>query len=390
MFQQSRFWMALAAGALSLGSVAAADEIIAPASQRFANKDISETPNFQQHVVPLLSRLGCNGRACHGSFQGQGGFRLSLFGYDFKLDHDGLTKGDAEKKKEPRVLVEEPEESLTLLKATQETPHRGGKRMDVDSWQYNIFRNWIKDGARTVEEDAPKFVRLDVTPQEIQFGKNGEQTQLKAVAVWSNGTQEDVTPLCRFNSNDEVIAAIDANGLVKSGEVGDTHVVVNYDAGVVPIPVIRPVSDKAGDKYPQIATPTKVDELVVQKLRKLGIVSSDVCEDHEFLRRVSLDIAGSLPHPQEVVAFLSDTDSNKRAKKIDELLERPGYAAWWATKLSDFTGNNANMLNRGNVIRGAAAAQAWYDWLHTRVANNTPYDELVAGIVASKSRKEGE
>ncbi len=384
-------WMLTFAVALSVtNAVIAAEDVIPPASQRFVSKDADEVPNFQQHVVPLLSRLGCNGRACHGSFQGQGGFRLSLFGYDFKLDHEGMTKGDAEKKKEPRVLIEEPEDSLTLLKATQETPHRGGKRMDVDSWQYNIFRNWIKAGAKTVAEDAPTFVRLDVTPREIQFAKNGEQTQLKAVAVWSNGTQEDVTPLCRFNSNDEVMASIDANGLVTAGDMGDTHVVVNYDAGVVPIPVIRPVSDKAGDKYPQIATATKVDELVVQKLRKLGIVPSELCEDHEFLRRASLDITGTLPAPQEVVAFLSDTDSNKRAKKIDELLERPGYAAWWATKLSDFTGNNANMLNRGNVIRGAAAAQAWYDWLFSRVANNTPYDELVAGIVAGKSRKDGE
>ena len=148
-----------AAVALSFGSVAfAADEITAPASQRFASKDAREVPNFQQHVVPLLSRLGCNGRACHGSFQGQGGFRLSLFGYDFKLDHDGLAKGDQEKDKEPRVLIEEPEESLALLKATLETPHRGGKRMDADSWQYNIFRNWIKAGAKTVDGDSPKFV----------------------------------------------------------------------------------------------------------------------------------------------------------------------------------------------------------------------------------------
>lgn len=390
MIHQSRFWMALAAGAMSLGSVALADDVIAPASERFASNDIAEVPKFQQHVVPLLSRLGCNGRACHGSFQGQGGFRLSLFGYDFKLDHDGLTKGDKEKNKEPRILIEEPEESLTLLKATQETPHRGGKRMDVDSWQYNIFRNWIKDGAKTVDEDAPKFVRLDVTPKEIQFGKTDEQSQLKVIAVWSDGTHEDVTPLCRFNSNDDLIAAINANGLVTSGEVGDTHVVVNYDQGVVPIPVIRPVSDKTGDKYPQIATATKVDELVIDKLRKLGIVPSELCDDQEFLRRVNLDITGTLPSPQDVTAFLSDADSNKRAKKIDELLERPGYVAWWATKLSDFTGNNANMLNRGNVIRTTVASQAWYDWLYTRVANNTPYDELVAGIVASKSRKEGE
>ena len=184
--------MTLAATALSFGSATLADDtVIAPASQRFASKDASEVPNFQQHVVPLLSRLGCNGRACHGSFQGQGGFRLSLFGYDFKLDHEGLAKGDKDKDKEPRVLIEEPEESLALLKATLETPHRGGKRMDVDSWQYNIFRNWIKDGAKTVDQEAPKFVRLDVTPKEIQFGKNDEATQLKVVAVWSDGAQED-------------------------------------------------------------------------------------------------------------------------------------------------------------------------------------------------------
>lgn len=393
MSRSIRPWLLTAAAAtLSFGSVAAADDVIAPVNERFASKDAAEVPKFQQHVVPLLSRLGCNGRACHGAFQGQGGFRLSLFGYDFKLDHEGLTKGDKEKNREPRVLVEEPEESLALLKATLETPHRGGKRMDVDSWQYNIFRNWIKDGAKTVADDAPKFVKLEVTPSEIQFGKNGEQSQLNVIAVWSDGSREDVTPLCRFNSNDDLIAAIDANGLVKSGEVGDTHVVVNYDQGVVPIPVIRPVSDKTGNKYPPVDTPTKIDELVVQKLRKLGIVPSGICDDHEFLRRVSLDLTGTLPAPQEVVDFLSSIDSNKRAKKIDELLERPGYTAWLTTKLCDFTGNNSNNLNNvgGNLGGRETAPQQWYDWIYKRVEANEPYDKLVEGIVVAKSRRPGE
>jgi hypothetical protein len=384
-------WCAVSAAPICLTSeLFAADEVIAPVSQRFASKDSPEVPQFQRHVVPLLSRLGCNGRACHGSFQGQGGFRLSLFGYDFKLDHEGLTKGDDEKKKEPRVLVEEPEESLALLKATLETPHRGGKRMDVDSWQYNIFRNWIKAGAKSVSDEAPKFVRLDVTPAEIQFGKSGEQIQLKAIAVWSDGTREDVTPLCRFNSNDDLIAAVDADGLVKSGEVGDTHVVVNYDAGVVPIPVLRPVSDKTGKKYPKVETPTKIDELVIEKLAKLGIIPSEVCDDHEFLRRASLDLTGSLPAPREVLDFLSSQDPNKRAKKIDELLERPGYAAWLTTKLCDFTGNNANNLQNVAGNLGGNLSQEWYDWIHQRVARNEPYDKLVEGIVVANSRRPGE
>src|SRR6476660_5254378 len=84
-----------------------AENISAPASQRFATADGNELPSFQRHIIPLFGRLGCNGRACHGSFQGQGGFRLSLFGYDFKADHDALLGG-----KEPRIDVKNPDKSL--------------------------------------------------------------------------------------------------------------------------------------------------------------------------------------------------------------------------------------------------------------------------------------
>src|SRR5262245_50684368 len=67
--------------------------IIRPAAERFATEG-SEVPDFRRHVVALAGRLGCNGRACHGSFQGKGGFRLSLFGYDFAEDHKNLLAGD--------------------------------------------------------------------------------------------------------------------------------------------------------------------------------------------------------------------------------------------------------------------------------------------------------
>src|SRR6188508_3321952 len=70
-------------------TIASADEL-PPANKRFAGAEGAEVPSFQRHVIPLLGRLGCNGRACHGSFQGQGGFRLSLFGYDFAVDHQSL------------------------------------------------------------------------------------------------------------------------------------------------------------------------------------------------------------------------------------------------------------------------------------------------------------
>lgn len=360
----------------------AAGELIPPASERFAKADVSESPSFQRHVLPLMGRLGCNGRVCHGSFQGQGGFRLSLFGYDFKADHDALTAGD-----EPRTNPDDPDKSLILYKPTHEEEHEGGERMKVGSWQYNVLRRWIVAGCKNDSEQTT-LQRLEVVPNEIRFTKDGQTVQLQAIAHWSDGTREDVTPICRFQTNDGSIAAINEDGRVTATGKGDTHVVVFYDNGITPIPVIQPISAEVAANYPDVPTPTKIDELVVEKLRKLGIVPSELSSDEEFLRRVSLDLTGTLPTSSEVRAFLADKSSDKRARKIDELLERPGYAAWWATRLGDITGNNAQQL-ANNQFRNDESRQ-WYEWLQGRLAKNVPYDEIVAGIVLATSRKEGQ
>jgi len=369
--------------AVSVGP-AFAGETTPPISDRFQSGTTDEVPGFRKHLVPLMGRLGCNGRACHGSFQGRGGFRLSLFGYDFNSDHTAMTKGE-----KPRVNVEKPLESLVIRKPTSDLIHEGGLRYKTGSWQYHVFKRWIEGGAKGVADDHAEFLGLDITPKELLFSDKGQKVQLKVVARWSDGTAEEVTPICRFQSNDTQVCSIDENGLVTSNEPGDTHVVVFYDAGVVPIPVIRPVSDKVGSNYPQVPTPTEVDKHVVAKLRKLGIVPSELSTDAEFLRRVSLDLTGTLPSPKEVQQFLVDKSADKRSRKIDELLKSPAYAAWWTTKLCDFTGNNDDGLNNVTPVRGQAS-QEWYDWIYKRVAENTPYDKLVEGIVVATSRNKGE
>lgn len=373
--------LALLCGAVGgSGGLARAAEVIPPASERFAAADIQEVPSLQRHVLPLMGRLGCNGRACHGSFQGQGGFRLSLFGYDFKMDHEALTAGD-----EPRVSLKQPRESLILSKPTgTDDDHGGGHRLDVDSWEYRVILRWIESGAKAVDEaNTAQFVRLEVTPQEIVFRATGEKSQLRVLSHWSDGTVEDVTPLCRFQSNDDSVATISPTGQVVSAGKGDTHVVAFYDNGVVPVPVLLPVSEQHGERFPKVATPTKIDALIAEKLRKLGVVPSGLCTDEEFLRRASLDIAGQLPSPDEVLAFAADKSPDKRARKIDELLERPGYAAWWSTKLCDLTGNNER---NGDQVFRTETYQQWYRWIYRRVAENAPYDQLVEGIVLATSR----
>ncbi|MCA9038556.1 MAG: DUF1549 domain-containing protein, partial [Planctomycetaceae bacterium] len=381
----TRFGFGLTALVLSaaIGSSAshAADKDEMPSvAVRYGDAAFQDSPDFQKHVSPLLGKLGCNGRACHGSFQGRGGFRLSLFGYDFKSDHDELTG---------RIDPDDATASLILTKPLMQDPHEGGRRLNEGSWEHHLLLSWIRNGSAGIDGDPIKLQSLEVTPREIQFQAEGESTQLKAVAVWADGSREDVTTLCRFQTNDDLIADIDAEGKVLSGATGDTHVVVFYDSAVIPIPVMRPVTDRIGENYPETPTPTKVDELIVQKLRKIGVVQSDLCTDAEFLRRASLDATGTLPTPDEVRSFLADTSPDKRSRKIDELLERPGYVAWWTTQLCDFTGNSDEQLNNVTPVR-SAASQQWYDWIFKRVQENAGYDDIVEGIVLAVSREPGE
>lgn len=359
------------------------DEWLPPLSQRFADQTTAETPDFQRHIMPLLGRLGCNGRACHGSFQGRGGFQLSLFGYDFQADHQSLLDPDT-----GRVDVEDVEESLLLAKPTDAEMHEGGKRMDRDSWQFRVLRNWIRSGASFDAKRVQPVARLEVIPAEIQFLGDEEQVELTAVAHWPDGTREDVTSLCRFSSNDDSIAKIDEQGRVAAGYFGDTHVVVSYDRAVVPVPVLRRVEvdqtvpSPAGSNHP-------VDLWVAEKLDKLGIVPSPRCDDAEFLRRVSLDMTGTLPAAADVRRFLAERSPDKRDRLIDQLLESPGYAAWWATRFSDWTGNSEAQLNNVIPVRNLAG-KLWYEWLRVRLKDNVPYDKIVEGIVAAESRDENE
>ena len=162
--------------ASAFGRAGLGNEAIPPASSRYAANDASETPDFQRHVLPLMGQLGCNGRACHGSFQGQGGLRLSLFGYDFEADHNALLD-----EVQGRVDRDDPELSLILEKPTLTQPHKGGKILDYDTWQYNLIRRWIESGAEPAAQRAA-FERLEVIPDEVVFDA---QRVRKSPCAWS-------------------------------------------------------------------------------------------------------------------------------------------------------------------------------------------------------------
>src|SRR5690242_15456840 len=154
-------------------------------------------PLFSRHVVPVFSRLGCNAGACHGAVKGQNGFRLSLFGADPAQDHDRLLREFGGR----RLDLADPDASLLLLKATARVAHQGGKRMEAGGPYYDILRRWIAGGARLDPLDRSRVAELRVTPAE-QTVKPGEGNRLCVEAKFADGSVEDVTPLCSFESLD--------------------------------------------------------------------------------------------------------------------------------------------------------------------------------------------
>jgi hypothetical protein len=339
-----------------------------------------EQVDFERHLMGLFGRMGCNAGSCHGSFQGKGGLRLSLFGYEPEKDYLALTRDVLGR----RINPVDPERSLLLLKPTGQVEHGGGVRFAKGSWQYQLFREWIVAGAPW-HKGSGDVAGVVVTPAEIAFPKAGATEQLRARARFADGSETDITAFCDFRTNDDAVAEVTSQGRVTALRTGGTAVVVSYRGNVVPVRVLVPAELPPGFQYPRVPETGTIDHEVFARLRKLNLVPSDLAADAEFLRRVTIDTIGTLPSPDEVRAFLADPSPDKRLRKIDELLSHPLHAALWATKFCDITGNDTQALEQPVPLK-PKRSQMWHDWFRKRVAENMPYDQIVRGVLCATSR----
>jgi hypothetical protein len=336
--------------------------------------------DFERHVVPLLGRLGCNAGSCHGSFQGKGGLRLSLFGHAPELDYRALTR-DALGRRIDRV---DPDRSLLLLKPTAQVSHEGGRRMRRDSWEYRVFRQWIVQGMPW-RRGSGAVRRIDIHPAEHRFDGAGETVSLRVEVEFADGTRADVTPFCEARIKHDAVAEVLPTGQVRAVRPGDTVVVVSYRGHLATARRLVPAAVPEGFAWPVIPEENFIDREVLARLRRLNMVPVGLCSDAEFLRRVSLDTIGTLPAPDEVRSFLADLRPDKRARKIEELLAHPRHAALWATRFCDITGASVDVMDGPPELR-SRRAQMWHDWLRQRFAANVPYDQIVRGILCATSR----
>ena len=283
---------------------------------------------FLRDVMPLITRLGCNQVKCHGAPLGQGGMALSLFGGDPVEDHETIAKAQ----RSTRIDRLEPAKSVLLLKTTATIAHGGGQKIQPGSPQYQLLLSWIEQGAPYSDERLPKLVSVKAQPAE-QVLQKGQTQQLTVSAVFSDGTQTDITRLAAFQSTDSKVAAADGDGKVKAEDFGQCAIVATYlrQSAVVRFVVPQPLPSP----FPAVPPNNKIDELVLANLKALGFPPAEVCADEVFLRRVYLDVIGTLPTPEEARAFLTDTDPQKRSKLIDHLLGREEFADFWALKWGD-------------------------------------------------------
>ncbi len=327
--------------------------------------------HFANDIVPILTRHGCNAGGCHGKATGQNGFRLSLFGFDPDFDYAAIVK----EARGRRIFPAAPEESLLLRKPSGRMPHGGGRRLAADEEDYQVLLRWIRQGCPVGDPDAPTLVGLEVAPAEGVLDRHATE-RLTVRARYSDGGVRDVTPHAQFQSNDDAVAVVDERGRVRTlGLAGEAAVMARYQGQVAVYRVTVPLGRSVG-RFPDFPAANYVDTLAVAKWWKLGLVPSGLCTDGEFIRRVSLDICGKLPSPEEVRAFDADARPDKRARLVDRCLDDPDYAAFFALQWG-------SILRNASLAGAEQAAYAFNDWLKDVAARNRPYDEFVRGVVAA-------
>jgi hypothetical protein len=295
-----------------------------------------------------------------------------LRGYDPVADHNALTRQAGGR----RVIPGDPERSLLLQKTSLQIAHGGGMRLKKGSPDYQVVSRWIKAGAPASSVNDPKVTALQVTPLAATL-KPGDKKQMKVVAKYSDGHTEDVTRWVKFGTSEGSVATVGDNGLVQVVGRGETAITIWFNSRVAFARIASPFPNApAATAYAQSPRSNFIDDLVVNKLKQLGLPVSGQCSDSEFIRRATLDMCGVLPTPEAVRAFLADKNLDKRMKLVDQLMARPEFVDYWAYKWSDLLLVNSRKLPGRSLT-------AFYTWIRDSVQQNKPWDKFAREIVTA-------
>ena len=342
--------------------------------------------SFGRDIGSILTKRGCNTSDCHGSVKGKGGFKLSANALYPREDYKWIVEGgtyqvlspESKGPKNPRIDLEKPEDSTLLLKPTMGSPHGGGQRFSIDSADYETIVSWVRRGAPFGEESEGGSVRLvgiEVQPAEVVLDAQGRQ-QLLVTARLSNGRREDITSEVLYVSNNSEVVDVSSDGVVSAVNTGETAVMIRA-AGFAVSTGFGVISEPL-DSYPQVEETNFIDRHVFAKLRKFNIIPSKLSDDQEFLRRICLDLTGTLPPPERVREFLAGQDPDKRETLIETLFDTPEYVDYWTFRFAD-------LFRVGHFLQpGPKFTDSYWEWIRDGVERNRPYDQVAMERIAGQ------
>jgi hypothetical protein len=327
--------------------------------------------NFATQILPILTKSGCNTGACHGAATGQGGFSLSLLGYDAEHDHAVITRELAGR----RVDLADPARSLLLRKATRTIKHKGGRKVALDSANYATLRQWIADGAPAGAANLA-VTSLNVVPSDLLLKEPGDSMPLRIIAQYSDGAHSDVTSLALYDSQDDAVAEVSDAGVVKMLRRGAGAVMIRFGGQVAAVRVAVPF--QADETALEFTPANFIDEHVAAELRRLHLPASLFSSASTFLRRVHLDVAGRLPTEAEARAFLAKPDTTgAREAVIKRLIGSEEFADLWTMRLAD-------VLLISSKKQGPEGAQVYHDWLREQIGRNVPMNDVVKALLTAQ------
>ncbi len=359
----------------------------AQSTVRIAHAQVARPVSFSRDISAIFTKRGCNSTVCHGGVKGRGGFKLSgnaLYPHD---DHEWIVKGgtyqvltnEVKGERIPRVDVAHPEKSLLLTKPTMVVAHGGGKRLEPGSADYRTILEWIQKGAPYGDADAanaPRLDRLDVFPSMAILPVSGTR-RLVITGHFSDGHTEDYTHQVLYAPNNGEVATVNAEGVVTGAAKGETAILIRA-AGQVASAGVGVIGEPVRN-YPKVVSANFIDDYIFEKLRKFQIVPSAIGDDAEFLRRVCLDLTGTLPPPQRVREFLASKDPKRREKVIDALIGSPQFVDYWTYRFADIF--RVSIFTNGLSSKWS---QGYWEWIRSNIENNRPYDEVARERISAQ------
>jgi hypothetical protein len=339
-----------------------------------------ESPvSFVNEVVPVLTKQGCNGGACHGKAVGQNGFKLSLFGFEPDEDYEHLVL----EQKGRRVVPAAPEESLLLTKGAAIVPHGGGRRLEPGKPSYETLRLWIAQGMPDdgTDPERPRLLAISVTP-DAKLMRTGDTQQIKVTARFSDGQSSDVTHLASLEPNVKGAVTVDEHsGAVSMGTIpGTVAIMARYQDKVSVFRATLPVGAPVGALPPER---NFIDKAVFARLKEVGIPPSGICDDSTFLRRSTLILASRLPTADEARAFTQDNAPDKRSRLVDALLDSGEYADtfanYWSSLLRNRRGDLPNTRDPSHVYGNIA----FHGWIRESLYRNKPYNQIARELLTA-------